>query len=306
MGTQKFNYQDYLTGYTMPFNYLWALLVMTGDKEFVLNLAGLVYDSQIEITVFDDYTISSNTVAEKYTVTLPKVEEYTKTTKITTNTYNTKVDLTRANVWIVDYVNEYEYQKKINGAEWKQKENENKIREKTDVNSDEPNFETILRKNADSKAYSIFFNGNIDSLIRVLEKPENGLTDMVDLTKYLARICKEGSADKIDEKDRFDFSIFDPKNFKNRTYTGFVGTNLEQKIWFMLTDDLGYSEYCAAGAMGNFAAETDSGTSINNKCVEQKTDALSTAGEGHGIAQWSYRKKRTAKTLCRVNWKRLE
>lgn len=285
MSTQKFNYQDYLTGYTIPFNYLWALLVMTGDKEFVLELADLVYNSQIEITVFDDYVVSSNSATEKYTVTLPRIKEYTKTTTTRTTNYNTKVDLTRANVWIVDYTNEYIYNKTINGAEWKQKGSQ-RI-DKVDVNSDEPNFETILKKHSDASG---FFERYAGSLYKVLENPDNGLTDMLDLTKYLREIYKNGSADAVAEKDRFDFSIFEPGNFKKMSSNTFVGSNLEEKIWFMLKD-IGYSDECAAGAMGNFSAETDSGTTINNKCVEAKTDELSTAGEGHGIAQWSKGRK---------------
>lgn len=285
MNTQKFNYQDYLTGYTMPFKYLWALLVLTGDKDFVMELANLVYNSQIEITVFDDYVVSSNSVSEKYTVTLPKIREYTKTTKTTTYTYNTKVDLTRANVWIVDYINDYEHKKTISGAEWRQKGSQ-RI-DKIDVNSDEPNFETLLKKSSSAGGY---FENYIESLYIVLEDPDNGMTDMLDLTKYLREIHIKGSPDAVAEKDRFDFSIFEPGNFKKMSSSTFVGNDLEQKIWFMLKD-IGYSDECAAGAMGNFSAETDSGTTINNKCVEAKTDELSTAGEGHGIAQWSKGRK---------------
>lgn len=294
ISTQKLSYQDYLSGYTMPFNYLWALLVMTGDKDFVMEVADLVYNSEIEITVFDNYTVASNETFEKYKVNIskekePKVKEYTKTTKTTTTTYNTKVDLTRANVWIVDYVNEYEYKKITNGAEWKQKEDSNKIKEKTDIDSNEPNFVTILNKYA-SKRYNDIFEPNDGWIWKTLENPDNGLTDMIDLTKYLWQVYKNGSADNVDEKDRFDFSIYDPKNFKKMSSNTFVGSNLEEKIWFMLKD-IGYTDEMAAGAMGNFSAETDSGTTINNKCVEQKTDALSNPGEGHGIAQWSWGRK---------------
>ena len=40
--TQKINYKDYGQKYTMPFQYLWALLVITEDKDFVLDLIKFV------------------------------------------------------------------------------------------------------------------------------------------------------------------------------------------------------------------------------------------------------------------------
>ena len=65
--TQKINYQDFVSAYTMPFDYLWDLLVMTEDKDFVMQLADLVYDSEIEITVHDN--LSVNTKEDIYTYT---------------------------------------------------------------------------------------------------------------------------------------------------------------------------------------------------------------------------------------------
>ena len=65
--TQKVNYQDFVSGYTMPFDYLWDLLVQSEDKDFVLDLADLVYDSQIEITVHDNLNV--HTKEDKYVYT---------------------------------------------------------------------------------------------------------------------------------------------------------------------------------------------------------------------------------------------
>ena len=40
ISTSTIDYKSVVQKYTMPFQYLWSLLVMTQDKEFVLGLAG--------------------------------------------------------------------------------------------------------------------------------------------------------------------------------------------------------------------------------------------------------------------------
>ncbi len=139
MTTTEINYQEMVQGYTMPFDYLWVLLVMTQDKEFVFDLADLVYDSEIEITVHDNLDVNTKedhyeyTRRDKVQTTQANVSvtyngtssgfsktdgftpkeydtpcETTKTTITRTNTLD--ICLTKANVWIVDYERKYEYQ----------------------------------------------------------------------------------------------------------------------------------------------------------------------------------------------------
>ena len=67
MTTTRINYQEFLSGYTMPFDYLWDLLVVSEDKDFVLDLADLVHDSEIEITVHDNLSINTNVNTYTYT-----------------------------------------------------------------------------------------------------------------------------------------------------------------------------------------------------------------------------------------------
>lgn len=138
METTIINYQDFVSGYTMPFDYLWALLVIGEDKDFVLQLADLVYGSEIEITVHDNLTINTNIKEDTYTketrtdtegqVTVTYGNQFNMQNDTQKdswsdsdqNTYTTKttniekenkldIDLTRANVWIVDYIQEYIY-----------------------------------------------------------------------------------------------------------------------------------------------------------------------------------------------------
>lgn len=156
MSTEKINYQEFVSGYTMPFDYLWDLLVHSQDKDFVLDLADLVYDSDIEITIHDNVTEHTKKYIYNYTrkekVQTVKVEgeiiyqagpnapdpdlkltkkvsedsgfeaeEYPtpcKTTKTVITTTNTvDISLTKADVWIVKYEKKYEYQGEKEGKE---------------------------------------------------------------------------------------------------------------------------------------------------------------------------------------------
>ena len=66
-------YQDIVSKYRMPFNYLWAMLLTSGDKPYTFDLADLVRNSKIEITVHDNYnetkTISTETIKYERTYT---------------------------------------------------------------------------------------------------------------------------------------------------------------------------------------------------------------------------------------------
>ncbi len=74
ISTSTIDYKSVVKKYTMPFQYLWALLVMTQDKDFVLGLADLVEKSEIVIGIYDNTTTNIN--ENTYT--------YKKETKTTT------------------------------------------------------------------------------------------------------------------------------------------------------------------------------------------------------------------------------
>ena len=286
MTSKNINYEEFLSGYTMPFNYLWALVVITEDKDFALELADLVYNSELEITVHDNYTETTTQSSEEYWTTImvrksasgdlsPERAMFTKTTTTTVKNNRIETALTRANVWIVDYKQDFVYEKLSNGSKWVAKEKT--TREKTDKNDTEDNFVTLLRKN--SKAYNAL-DESADWLFEVIENPDNGITDMLDLTKCL---LYKATGTKYDNIDTYDFGAYDPSTFKKST-DGFVGSNIEEKLWWLLKD-IGYTDNAAAGAMGNFSAETDDGKEINSDCVESN-------GEGVGIVQWSFGRKK--------------
>lgn len=147
------NYKMAVQKYTMPFQYLWSLLVVGEDRKFVLELADLIENSEITISIYDNVTTIEdvntykykketrtdklvnlfvrNTYGvkgletqrywlsedspeakehynSKYKATYEKGdEEYTVTHTKTTKTNSVVYDLTKANVWIVDYSKEY-------------------------------------------------------------------------------------------------------------------------------------------------------------------------------------------------------
>ena len=142
MTTESIPYQNLVSGYTMPFEFLWAILVIGEDKDFVLALADLVYESDIEITIHDSLTIdtkekvytynkkifseSKGSVMTEVKIRNPNnifsfeekgswiddISDKSYTTKTTdiTKTNTLEIALTRANVWIADYKKEYEWQ----------------------------------------------------------------------------------------------------------------------------------------------------------------------------------------------------
>ena len=63
----KVNYQALIPQkYKMPFAYLWGLLIYSGDKDFVLEVADLVMNSEIELTVHDNVTIETKEDVYEY------------------------------------------------------------------------------------------------------------------------------------------------------------------------------------------------------------------------------------------------
>lgn len=61
-------YQSIVAQYRMPFNYLWAMLIYSNNKNYTFELADLVRNSQIEITIHDNYneTITKTTEEKRY------------------------------------------------------------------------------------------------------------------------------------------------------------------------------------------------------------------------------------------------
>lgn len=158
--SKAINYKMQVSKFTMPFQYLWAFIVIGDDNTFALDLADLVEKSDIDISIFDNITTTVNTNTFTYTKerrvdvsatatavtnggTFTKSKDFRpakewvdgnyKVVHKTTYKNNTLiVDITKADVWIVDYSKKYTYKKK---AETKKITN-NKDLDDTDYKKD--------------------------------------------------------------------------------------------------------------------------------------------------------------------------
>ena len=144
MLAQEIDYQSLLNQYKMPFNYLWAMLVIGEEKDFVMDLADLAYNSKIEITVHDNERKNTDIVTDVYTkkteiettgnVAVSYEDEnkktgteiknesanYTKSTTykkvhtMTTITNTLDTSVTLADTWNITYTKEYKYSNSTN------------------------------------------------------------------------------------------------------------------------------------------------------------------------------------------------
>lgn len=221
MTSSMINYKSVVQKYSMPFDYLWALLITTNGKKFVLELADYVIeDSSIDITGIENYSTATDveTFSEQISVTVPvtvkdpktgkitnssRTESRTKTTTITTTieTNNVNADLTKADTWIIDY---------------KKDENGNGTPKfKVDKDSNERNFVTILNKYYYTKQN---LNNNALMLFDILER-NTSTANMVDLTKYLINKVENKKIYNVEEKDIY--SEYEDNTFEN--YSSYYG-----------------------------------------------------------------------------------
>ena len=115
-------------------------------------------------------------------------------------------------------------------------------------------------------------------LFEMLEDTESTV-DYVSIMKYLLYVCTEVDYG-VSEEDLNN--ILDVMGIQSgNSFTGiFYGNSAEEVVWFALKD-LGYSEYAIAGVMGNIYGESG----FNPAAVESN-------GEGIGLCQWSYGRKK--------------
>lgn len=133
MTATNINYQEMVKNYQMPFEYLWSYLVLGKNYDLVSELADLVYNSKLEITVYDSLEVDTNktvntykkktkherdkkdsngnvvkdsngnTVKEEYY----SYDPHTTTTVVTTKTNTIDAEVTLADVWFEKYSRNY-------------------------------------------------------------------------------------------------------------------------------------------------------------------------------------------------------
>lgn len=120
-GEEHIDYKEYISKYTMPYEFLLTLCEITGSPEFVYHVAMLARQTEIDLVVQDDSTVVKDVseVEEKYesyenkssssTSGANKTREETKKKrKITiTTTSDPHLEITYANTW--SWYEEFEY-----------------------------------------------------------------------------------------------------------------------------------------------------------------------------------------------------
>lgn len=120
-GEEHINYKEYISKYTMPYEFLLSLCEITGSPEFVYHVAMLARQTEIDLVVQDDSTSIRDVseVEEKYesyenessnsTSGATKTGEETKKKRAITITTTTEphLEITYANTW--SWYEEFEY-----------------------------------------------------------------------------------------------------------------------------------------------------------------------------------------------------
>ena len=147
METIKVDYKNLVKGYEMPFDYLWTLLMLTKDPEFISELTDLVYESEVEISIYDRVVTTTKATKNSYTkytkvdinnleirgkygeksvdenekMFYPNFEPYEIVepgkiveNKVEVKSYIVEPKLTKANVWHVDFEQKYKSEKEVN------------------------------------------------------------------------------------------------------------------------------------------------------------------------------------------------
>lgn len=216
---RKVNYKNAISKYTMPFEYLWAFIVISEDKEFSFELADLAKNSEITISIYDNVTTTVNTDVytykrERKTDTYVKVApaadygvagypaerrwadgseypsdyniddtDYKVTHTMTYETNTPVLDVTKADVWIVDYSKEYKYQS--NAA--KTEDTNHKELDDTDYKEDK---NSPINSNQDA---SLLSNGHA---IELQEECRNYIQTQVNSREEAARSAAQSSKPK--------------------------------------------------------------------------------------------------------------
>ena len=204
--SQPIYYKNAVSKYTMPFQYLWILIVVSHDKGIGLELAELVEDSQIIISIYDNITTTVNTTINTYnrekkinvsataTAMTSKGDTFTKSGfwepadeweeedeyeikhVITYENDNLVFDITKADVWIVDYSKEYTYQ----ASEQTSEEINEKNLEDTEYIDDADNPVVSENGSGSDLSYHDKFSDKLGGLVDELQRSvENQVIDSV-------------------------------------------------------------------------------------------------------------------------------
>ena len=210
------DYQLGLKDYTLYFDFLWALLINTSNKNFVLSLANLGINTDITVTGYNDQKISTNTSVQNVgsTVSISYDESsktahqdyysITQTTTTTTTTNTTKPCVTYADVWLLKYENEAD-----SYTEFKSKSKE-KVTEKT---TDDDDIMKLLRK--DKK--SLLSQKVEEYMLERMIKDNPKVSQLFDIYCYMLDKALEQDTDSASLLALVNIDNFDLTNIKENS-----------------------------------------------------------------------------------------
>ena len=182
MQEQEIDYQSMINQYKLPFNYLWAMLVIGEDKDFVFDLSDLAFNSKIEITVHDNLQKNTDIITDEYTKKTEietngnvavsykdsngntgeesKAEKATDVQKTKYKKVHTTIDIsntletcvTLADTWNITYTKEYKYSSSTNDSGKSTKKLDDKVGDW--ANTDSPNLNSQIKSKAESEVAS--------------------------------------------------------------------------------------------------------------------------------------------------------
>jgi len=136
VSSRTIDYREIIKKYSLPFQYLWSLVVVTEDKDFALELVDLIDDSQIIVSIYDNMTTTNTLTTYEYEKQY-KVDVDARVTVSASNGYNRTeteqwypaaewsdgkyevkklvqqkqnaplIDVYKADVWFIDYSKNY-------------------------------------------------------------------------------------------------------------------------------------------------------------------------------------------------------
>ena len=217
------DFQEGLKKYTLYFDYSWAFFITSSRQaRVIINWTGLAKNSEVIVTSYNQSSSSStsNTVSagtmEQTTndsnMVVHDVYNIKETTTVTTNTLDSKLAVTKADTWLVDYENDAD-----SYSEFQSKSKE-KIIDKTDlIDEDEKKFEdeNPLKVLAEELLDLTSIKRSQSTLYDVLKKNDK-VSFMIDVHKYILSklLNKDNSLNMAtsDSVDLMDTSAFDLSN----------------------------------------------------------------------------------------------
>ena len=213
-------YQEALRNYTLYFNFLWAILADTENSDLVESWADLVCnnigkDSKVIVTVYTKKDVSSSESTNERSESKTQqngstvITDYYKiieTTITTVTTFTSKLAVTSADTWLVNYENDAD-----NYDEYTSKSKE-QITEKVDLDSDDENAIKILKRNS----VSLSTLKREKSMVKEMIESTQGLEFMSDVLDYIINLAEGGKNEKS-LSELLDASSFNLATFKPAT-----------------------------------------------------------------------------------------